>query len=568
MKSYKVGSRIDTGLGGKKTVTKKLKGKELKLKAIVVVPRKTPRMNRTPLAEQKQQQQRRSRRKRSLRGSQNKLSLSKLNQENYDSNIYESQSSIISVSMRKGRRVPKSKSPIPRQSEAAKRKLEEELEAERLRKQEEEEAERLRLEQERQEELERRREEMLRNCEKASERIQSFIALKKLNLMTSSFNSVKCNANKIKIQETFADELLVLNLKRTFLYNLQEATHKSKFRFKLVRNFAKILRLNLRETIRAKQRGVFQRIKKIRPKPFHRTNNRVRKRKNSRTTKRLEKDKSRNCRMEKLEKMKNSALKQSKQQKNEVKMKRTKTARGNKGNTTRRASKSPIMTKEATRVTRNPKAKRNVGRSRKLDKKSKSTLELNKTSKSIRDMKESKNRSSMEKSIVFDNSKLSKSHMKNLSNSKSSQALRSEKNKTEVKPKTSHIRRKSRKIPKLEGFGSITKCKKKDRKYISEISSKAGDDFGKSFDLFEQRSDTKDSKLDIFVVSKMKKKEVAKDCERSFRRHRNREMGGDELESISVDLRKTLSLQYYLIFTSKANVQGVTAFQKNERKHR
>lgn len=508
-------------------------------------------MNRTPLAEQKHQQQRRSRRKRSLRDSHSKISMSKLNQENYDSNVHESQSSILSVSMRKGRRIPKSKSPIPRQSETAKKRLQEQIEAERLQ-MEQEEAERLKREQEELElEMQRKREEMLVNCEKARERIESFLILKKLNLMTASFNSVKCSANKIKIQESFADELCTLNLKRSFLLSLKEATKKSQYRFKLVRNFARILRLNMRERIRAQQIGIFQRIKRIRPKPFHRTNNRVRKRKISKNTKAdLEKEKSnrakekarekaKQSRLERLEKMKNSALNPQKPAP-QPRMKRSKTAKGAKNNTTaRRVSKSPNVPSEMNKTSRNMRSRRNTRKSRKLDKKSKSTLELNKVNKSSIDLKSSQNRESMlEKNIVFDNSKLSKSHVKNFNNSKSSQNLGRGVNKTDIKLKNGkHARRRSKKIPKLEGFGSVTKAKKKDRSYINEINTKNGDESGKNFDLFEQSNDTKDSNLDIFVVSKVKKEPVDQ-AERSFRRHRNREMCGDEIESISVDLRK------------------------------
>lgn len=425
------------------------------------------------------------------------------------------------------------------------------------------------------EEVEIKRIELLRTREKAFEKLQGFFSLKKTNLITSAFNSVKCNANKIRIQESFADELFTLNLKRSFLFNLKQAAAKSKFRFKLMRNFVRILRLNLRERIRVEERHIFQKMKKVKPKPFHRTTKRSQIRKDSNkvikknSMGKLEKEnkqekgsevktnnnnknsrvKSQNKHVENLEKIKNSKLKQTSQnpqnetnnQRNKGKTKRISTSRNNQ----EKPSKSQNLIPEGSKTSRNTREKSKITKSRKLNKKSKSTLELNKKSKSVIKAKVP-NRMSLEKEIIFDNSKQTEEIK--LNSSKSSDSLNKEKT-----PEIPDLRRKSRKIPKLEGFGSLSKAKKSSRNFIADISSKNGEEFGKSFDLFEgKKQASKDYKVDLFGVNS--KKEKASRTDRGqFRRKSKRELCGDELESISIDLRKLLTLYFLQNFITKNN---------------
>lgn len=457
------------------------------------------------------------------------------NQENLDSNFYKSNSKYNS---RKINRISAKKAAENHQEQQE--EIQEFADIEQLKELEEE---RLRKEAE---EAERKKEEILKNRELGLEKLLAFSLLKKINLITSSFNSVKCSANKIKIQECFADELCTLNLKRNFLLNFKEAAEKSKFRFKLMRNFARILRLNLRERIRVKQRSALNKIKKIKPKPFHRTNKRINRRRTSR--KKLKQDptdKGKSKNMERLEKIKNNKLKQvKKEQKSQPRVKHNKTSRNGK----ERPSKSPNVARNGCKTSRNLRQRRQVNKTKKLNKKSKSTLELNKKSKSTVQLGKSQHMQSMEKNIVFDNSKKRNPQEKKLVNSKSSYSVK--KTPKSAIAKQNHVRTKSKKIPKLEGFGSVSKVKRSSRNFVAEINSKNGEDFGKSFDLFEQSSNKpKDYKLDVFGLKKKPQKESVTDrAQRSYRRPKKREICGDELESISIDLRKFFFEKFFNFF--------------------
>ena len=204
--------------------------------------------------------------------------------ENYDDNgqnesftraPFESKYESLTNSKRTRRKKRKSKE---EEEEEEQRRLEEE----RIRL-EKEEAERIQKEQE---ELERRikEEKDKADREEGLRRLVTLEQLKEDQDYCTRFQDIKEYGNKIMIQEGFAEELYQHNLKAWLFHSLVKATKKSKFRFKLVRNFTRILRLNIEKRIRVELRVGFKRISKKRSKPFFRTANRANRKKKNQAT--------------------------------------------------------------------------------------------------------------------------------------------------------------------------------------------------------------------------------------------------------------------------------------------